>query len=407
MEYKQTALKVLVLSRNYPNNIDPYSAIWVKHWVSYTSRICDIRVVAPVPYCPPLPGFIGQSHFRNIVRYESNDNVNIYHPRFFTGPGYSLHEFESEFYYWSIVNFVDNLRKDFPFDLIHAHFGYPDGVVAARLGHRYGVPFIISEHALWRPWMDDFPRACRKAVWASRESSFHIVASRSNMDSIVYFTGKTDNLRLIPIGVDTSIFFHDPIKHKRDPDQIIFVGFINYTKGIDILLQAMRLLVERRPTTKLVLVGGGFYQHKRLQAEEFRKMAGDMGLDKYVEFTGRKPHEEVADYMRKSAVLVLPSRRESFGSVLVEALACGTPVVATRCGGPEDIINEQVGYLVSKEDPQELASALEHVLNHHANYDAKKLSDYALNHFSWEHIAHQTIDLYHEALEPVSAVRID
>ena len=91
-------------------------------------------------------------------------------------------------------------------------------------------------------------------------------------------------------------------------------------------------------------------------------------------------------------------RAESFGSVLVEALACGTPVVATRCGGPEDIVTEAVGMLVPKEDSEALADAFQAVLDHPERYDPARLRAYAVESFSWERIARQTVALYQEAV---------
>jgi glycosyltransferase involved in cell wall biosynthesis len=102
--------------------------------------------------------------------------------------------------------------------------------------------------------------------------------------------------------------------------------------------------------------------------------------------------------MRRSAVCVLPSRRESFGAVLVEALACGTPVVATRCGGPEDVVHDGVGTLVPVEDEVALADGLKLVLSNGGSYDPCQLRSWALEHFSWESVGTATSDLYREAL---------
>jgi len=135
-----------------------------------------------------------------------------------------------------------------------------------------------------------------------------------------------------------------------------------------------------------------------LQAQCIQRLAHDLGLDAHVEFVGMKPPAEVARYMQESALLVLPSRRESFGSVLVEALACGTPVVATRCGGPEDIVNDSVGKLVSAENAEELANAIASVMNHRDRYVPLQLRQYALNRFSWPRLANWTMDLYRAAL---------
>src|SRR5260370_25664697 len=103
--------------------------------------------------------------------------------------------------------------------------------------------------------------------------------------------------------------------------------------------------------------------------------------------------------MQESGVLVLPSRRESSGMVLVEGIAGGTPVVATRCGGAEDIVNDKVGVLVPLEDPAALATGIADVIDHRDRYDREELHAYAVEKFSWERIAAKVMGLYAEAVK--------
>ena len=135
-----------------------------------------------------------------------------------------------------------------------------------------------------------------------------------------------------------------------------------------------------------------------LQEQELHEMAKKLGVENNVEFVGIKTPLEVAKYMRESALLVLPSRAETFGAVLIEALACGTPVVATRCGGTEDIVNDSVGKLVPKENAEALADAIVEVAAQRHNFNSVELRDYALTNFAWEQIARKTIDLYSKAI---------
>ncbi len=392
------SLKVLVLSRNYPNDVTPCLGLWVDGLVHHLRRFCEVRVMAPVPYCPPLPGFVEHTCFRPVRSRREVNGVEVWHPRFLTGPGYSLHSFEASLYYWGVHRQVEQLRREFPFDLLHAHFSYPDGVVAARLGRHYRVPVLITEHAPWLPWMERYPRVRRQAVWASGESVLLIAGSRYVRDTILHFTGEAERLRVIPIGVDGSVFT-PPLEGRRDPNQVLYVGRIHFVKGVDVLLRAMRRLINRRPKTRLVLVGGSFFRDYRLQEERLRRLARDLGLEGHVTFVGMRSQGEVAGHMRESALLVLPSRAESFGAVLVEALACGTPVVATRCGGPEDIVTEEVGTLVPAEDPEALASGIEGVLENRERYPPMRLRTYALERFAWERVARRTLDVYGEVLE--------
>jgi teichuronic acid biosynthesis glycosyltransferase TuaC len=389
--------KVLVLSRNYPNPVTPVLGLWVEGLVRHVAQFCEVKVVAPTPYCPPFPGLTNFTKFRSVEKKQIVDGVEVFHPRFLTGPGYSTYKFEGSAYYWSIRPQVDRLRRDFPFDLIHANFGYPDGVVAAKLAARYNVPFIITEHASWIPWMDNYPEARRQAVWAASQCAFHIAVSSFARQTIAHFTGDTKKLCVVPNGVDVNVFNLQTEGRQANPNQILYVGYMRHVKGIDVLLKAMSRLVREKPDLKLVLVGGGIYRDSQNQEMKLRQLVQKLGIEKNVEFAGIKTPAEVARYMRESALLVLPSRTETFGAVLVEALACGTPVVATACGGPEDIVNESVGRLVPKEDPETLANAIIDVLTHRLQFNSTELRKYVLNNFAWERIALQTVELYSKA----------
>jgi glycosyltransferase involved in cell wall biosynthesis len=395
---KNSVPKVLVLSRNYPNRVTPILGLWVESFVSHASRLCEIKVIAPTPYCPPFPGLKGFTRFRSIERALDSNGVDVYHPRFLTGPGYTTYNIESSLYYWSIRHYIDQLRDKFRFDLIHANFGYPDGVVAAKLADRYKVPFVITEHASWKPWMDNYPKVHRQAVWAAERSAFHIAVSRFARETIAYYTGDSKRLRIVPNGVDIDIFTPRTNGESVDPNQILYVGFMRHVKGVDVLLRAMQQLVKHNSKLKLVLVGGGIYRHSQAQELDLRQMAHELGVSEHVSFVGIKSRKEVAKYMRQSSLLVLPSRTETFGAVLVEALACGTPVVATTCGGTVDIVNRDVGRLVPKENAGELARAIQEVISERGKFDPAALRDYAVKNFSWEQIARRTVDLYGEAL---------
>jgi len=405
MSHSGDRLKILVLSRNYPNNVLEGLGLWVKRLVCTSAQYCDITVISPVPYVPPLPLPQYYGRFRQIPKTSSSDGIRVFYPRFLVGPGKMFHYTEAVMYYFAIRSLVSRLRTTFPFDLIHAHFPVPDGLVASWLGRQYHVPVIITEHSLWRPGrMEQQPIMRCQAMRAVRGSTFQVAVSRAVKDSIVHFTGEPEKVRVISNGVDGNMFVPVQPGETRDLNQILYVGFLNFNKGIDLLLHAMRELTQRRPQLKLVLVGGSFYRNTRVQADQLKAMAHDFGLDQCVVFVGNQPPSEVARYMRESALLVLPSRGESFGSVLVEAMACGTPVVATRCGGPEDIIDESDGALVPQEDATALAKGIEQVLERRDHYRPDELRRRALERFSWDRVAVQTIQLYQEAIRTAEAM---
>ena len=392
-------INVLVLSRNYPNAVLPLIGPWVQQWAKFTLSECQVRAVAPVPYYPRfLPGPVEFRRFSQIPSQELADGIEVSHPRFFTGPGYSTHTLDADAYFLGVRKTIDRLWREQPFDLIHAHFIYPDGVAGARLAQRYDVPLVVTEHAFWHPWLDQYPRVRRQAVGAAKTIAFHIAVSQSVRRSISRFTGENERLRVIPVGVNIERFTPLPDGEKPDPHSILFVGRIHETKGVDVLLRAMRLLADRNPAVRLSLVGGSFYRPTQIREERLKHMAEELGLSEHVRFLGIQSPDQVAETMRRSSLLVLPSRRETLGAVLIEALACGIPVVATRCGGPEDVVNDSVGMLVPNEDPSSLADAMEIVLKQREEYDPRVLRQYAAERFSWQTVAAQTIDLYRSAL---------
>jgi glycosyltransferase involved in cell wall biosynthesis len=391
--------RALVLSREYPNDIAEFVGMWVERLVRSSATLCQPRVIAPVPYAPPLPVSDYYRQFRRIDSRETRNGVEVVRPRFLIGPGQALRGAEAASYYASARRVADRLHEEVGFDLIHAHFTYPDGVAAVQLGKRYGVPTVITEHAPWGPWLERQPLIRRQMLFAGDKVSAHIAVSRAVRKQIAHHTGRPDKVRVVPVGVDGREFPLANGHHKRDPDQILYVGHINTVKGVDTLLAAMKILLRHRPSAKLVLIGGTFYRAKQRLADGMVALARDLGLNGQVQFLGARKPADIARYMHESSVLVLPSRSESFGCVLVEALACGTPVVATRCGGPEDIVHDGVGRLVAPEDETVLAAAILDVLSRREEFDPARLRAYALENFSWERVAEQTVDVYHDLLE--------
>src|SRR5437762_6351467 len=181
--------KVLYLSRIYPNAAIPRLGVWIEGLVRHSQDKWDTLVVAPVPYCPPIP-FLPENYrrFRRVPLHSRAGTADIVHPRVATPPGGRLRRLEGNLLLRSVDRHVKELSKSFRFDLIHAHFTYPDGWVAAKLGERYGVPVIITEHASWRGWAEHEPEILRRARWAVEHCAAHVsvgTALRAEMQEVV------------------------------------------------------------------------------------------------------------------------------------------------------------------------------------------------------------------------------
>jgi glycosyltransferase involved in cell wall biosynthesis len=392
-------MRVLYIARNFPNPVLPRVGMWTERMLRVCQDACEFKVISPVPYFPPLPGLTDYARFRKIERSRWDRAVEIFHPRFLIAPGQWFHSLEASAQYLTAVRVADRIRRDFRFELIHSHMTFPDGVVAMRLGHRYGVPVVISEHVMWRPWMDNYPRVRRQAVSAAQRCALHLPVSVAARDSIVHFCGESRRLRVLPNVVDGATFTLGVNGTRPEPNRLLFVGSMRKVKGVDVLLKAVRLLIDRGRDVQLAIIGESFYEGHRRDEAMFRRITSELRLDDRVAYLGGKEPAELAKEIQRSALLVLPSRRESFGAVLVEALACGIPVVATACGGTEDIVNDRVGILVPPEDPEALAHGIEMVLDRRDTYDPQKLRAYALESFGSSVIGPRIVDLYREAVE--------
>lgn len=370
--------RVLVLARNYPNNAFPTLGLWTERLVAASSAVAHPTVIAPVPYAPPLLPTASMRRFRSVERSGSRGGITVHHPRVAAGPGQLLHSFDARLGYPTIRRAILELHRADPFDLIHAHFIYPEGVMAARLGAELGIPVVSSEHAMWRPWLDRHPSVLRQVERALPRVARITAVSGALRDSIRALFGDAVPVDVIPNVVDEQIFDVSD-DELRDPHHLLFVGLIRHVKGLDVLIRALGHLITDFPELHLSVAGGSFYRAYERDAADVRALVKALGLNDSVRFLGEVAPEGVAALMRQSALLVVPSRRETFSLVTAEALACGTPVVATRCGGPEEIITPDAGELADVDDAASLAAAIESALGR--SFDRAALRRYAVDRF--------------------------
>jgi glycosyltransferase involved in cell wall biosynthesis len=376
----------------------PTLGIWAQRQTQALARLCPVTVIAPSPYYPPMPGPENLTRFRRVARVREEGGARVHHPRFLAGPGHSTYALEGLTQYAAAVRAIERNALRGGFDLVHAHFSYADGVAAALLARRYKVPFVVTEHSLLRPWLDEFPLIQRQVRWALARAAGIVGVSRAVARTIDAVMLRGMAAPHIPVGVDGEQF---PLKAARTwgaEERVLFVGWLRRVKGVDNLLRAMVHLRKRRPQVRLQIIGSGFFAHGEAAEDELHSLAASCGLQECVQFRPFQPPQEVARLMRESDVVVLPSRRESCGSVLIEALASGTPVVATRCGGPEDTVTAEVGMLAPVDDPERLADCMHDVLERRQQYDPARLRDYALRNFSWDVLAQRYLQIYERAL---------
>jgi glycosyltransferase involved in cell wall biosynthesis len=384
--------RVLVLARNYPNNAFPTLGLWTERLVTASSAVAEPTVVAPVPYAPPFAPLASMRRFRAVERVSTDAGITVHHPRVPAGPGQLLHAFDAQLGRGALRKAIVSLHRVEPFDVIHSHFIYPEGVIASRIGAELGLPVVSSEHAMWRPWLDRHPSVRRQVERALPGIARVTAVSEALRSSIRELFGDAVPVDVIPNVVDEQIFVLPRPDEPRDPNHLLFVGLIRRVKGLDVLIRALGHLMPEFPDLRLSVAGGSFYRAYERDAAEVRSLVEGLGLRDRVQFLGEVAPADVAALMRRSALLIVPSRRETFSLVTAEALACGTAVVATRCGGPEEIITPETGELAEVDDAASLAIAAQRALGR--SFDGASLRRYAVDRFGTAAAAQRLGALY-------------
>jgi glycosyltransferase involved in cell wall biosynthesis len=297
-------------------------------------------------------------------------------------------------YLWSVFRVFRHITAhSFRPHIIHAHI-YDAGVPAVLIGRLYHIPVVISEHYTGFPRRLLSQTSILKARFAFSWAKLVLPVSRALQGGIEGY-GIHARFQVVPNVVDTSLFFPRTDKPSEDTQKrILFVGLLDssHKKGVPYLLQALAQLRQERDDWHLDIVGDGPVR------AEYEQLARKLGIAKKVTFHGLKSKQEVAEFMRHADLFVLPSVYETFSVVAAEALATGTPVLATRCGGPEEFVAENVGMIVPPGDSEALYKGLNYMLDHLECYSRSEISSYAAERFSPERIGKQLHTVYEASL---------
>jgi glycosyltransferase involved in cell wall biosynthesis len=303
------------------------------------------------------------------------------------------------------ANFVEAEKIHGKVDLIHAHVGFPAGWIAWQLARRFRRPFVITEH--WSIFMAasatirafPFPsRAFLKADGSLAQrliapflASARNVAVSPALAHAMASVGVT-SVTVIPNLVDEERFLAGP--PARSTDDFVFFSLCSLEagKGIDDLLKAAERAMAELPRMRLV-IGGDGSMRGALEA-----LAGRLGISERVNWLGRVDPAVTPGLYQNCDAFILASRAETFGVVYVEALACGKPVIATRCGGPESIVHEGNGLLVPIGDVPAIASAMLKMARNPDRYRAEEVRCDFMEHFSRPAVVRQLLALYRSVL---------
>jgi glycosyltransferase involved in cell wall biosynthesis len=300
--------------------------------------------------------------------------VEIIFPRVPGSIEYLTHAYDARLALPSVRRAAVRTHRERPFDLIHAHFIYPDGVVASQIGRDLGVPVMTSEHSFWTPWLDDMPSVGQQVKAALPGIDLVAPVSSFLKDAVTRYAGdRIGAMTVLPNVLDDEIFHPDG--GPRDPNELLFVGLIRKFKRLDVLLRALAEVREQRPNIRLRILSAKALNYAA-DRREIEALIDELGLRPALTIVERADASAVAEAMRRCSLVVVSSGkgRETFCSVAAEALACGTPLVTTRCGGPEEFVGPEDGVMVEPDNPAALAAGILSALDRRREFGETEIS---------------------------------
>jgi glycosyltransferase involved in cell wall biosynthesis len=334
-------------------------------------------VVAPVPWFPWTHPIFGEyATFARVPRHEVRGGIEVSHPRFPLVPRFGMAT-APFLMAAAAAGTVQRLVTQECIDLIDAHYFYPDGVAAALLATRLGRPFVVTARGTDVSLIPRYRWPRRLIRWAAERAAAIITVCQALKDALVDLGVPADKITVLRNGVDLELF--RPVERDRARSQLQFtrttllsVGHLIERKGHHIAIEAMVDL----PDADLVIVGDGQMEGA------LRALAQARGVSARVRFVGPVPQDRLKEYYSAADALVLASSREGWANVLLESMACGTPVIATRIWGTPEVVQvAEAGVLMTDRTPQALTMAFRRLF---AAYPDRGQTRRYAERFSWD-----------------------
>lgn len=372
------AFRLLIVSNLFADPFNPSRGTYNQEQFGRLAKAMDLTVLVPVSWLAVLRHPLAYRRLKReaVARWPCADYVVYW---YLPGIGRRLH---------AASLFLSLLLQRFPtlflrhWDCVLGSWGYPDAVAACALAALRRTPFVAKVHGTDINGFTREPARRAQIRWALNRAR-HVVAVsaalRARLTEIGVDPARTS---VLYNGVDMRRFLPLPQRESKlalgytaETRLLLFIGNVQRSKGCANLLEAFARLASRLPALRLVYVGPG------PQVAELTARAGALGLAERVDFAGRKAHDELAPWFCAADLFCLPSHSEGVPNVILEAMACGTPVVATDVGGVAEVLPDHAGLLVPPQDVPALAAALFTALGR--SWDRARLIEHAAG-FQWE-----------------------
>ncbi|KDM90749.1 glycosyltransferase family 4 protein [Photobacterium galatheae] len=396
-------MKILTISTLYPNAVNPRHGIFVETRLRQLKKhYPDIRltVIAPVPWFPLSHPIFGRySEFASVPLTENRFGIQVYHPRYLVIPKIGMYLTPTTLAYTLKKQIRKMMQQGFDFDLIDGHYYYPDGVAITEAAKTFNKPFTVTARGTDINLLPTYPSA-RKRIQQVMTASHHNLAVCDALRTAMIDLGAEPNrVSTLRNGVDLDLFsFNDEEQQQLlrkalglplNIPIVLSVGLLIERKGHHLVIEALRQL----PTALLLIAGSG-PQKKTLSV-----LARKYGVTDRVRFLGRLSQEELSAYYGAASVLTLASDREGWANVLLESMACGTPVVATNIWGTPEVVRQpRAGKLVER-DALAIAKGIQQLLDN--PFPRAATRQYA-EQFDWSATSEGQYQLFNQLIRKTS-----
>jgi glycosyltransferase involved in cell wall biosynthesis len=368
-------MNILLLTHSYPEKYQKWRGVFIQEQVKALSSEHSIIVV----YFK-----VNYSHFAPFAKYSFTKSLSGNVTEYEVTISRSLPVITQLKYLLNTYDFINTeILKQKKIDIIHSHLSYPAGLLGTIIQKRKNIPNVLTEHT----WIKKYFRSrihklC--VLYALRNSRAIVSVSKALKDDIVSYCDR--EITVIPNVIDVDKFKISKFKKSKSLNIGLLGGLGNFRKGLDILIKSIPLLKDM--DIMLHIGGSG------ILLEQYKQLARELDVYEKCSFYGELAPSEIIDFYSYLDIYVLASRDETFGVVVVEAMA-----IATKCGGPEEIITEETGLLIDKENPDELAKAIVYISENIENYNQEQIIQYARDHYGQEAFVHRINKLYQDLLK--------
>ena len=381
----------ICFAKLFPNPAEPFRGLFVADQIRATRDQVNWSVIAPVPWVPQA---VARAFGKPYVKGDDDfEGVTVARTRHAVLPRRVLYSTVADSMAYSSAKAFSRAVVEVDAKFVHGHELYPAGAAARRLASKAGLPYVATLHGSDLYLNLDTPAWRREIRRTAADAAAVIcVGQRLALDAVR--TIGLDPARAVVIGntYDTRLFGYVERPAHPGPVRLLSVGRLSPEKGHEVLLRAFASLVQAGMNAELTLVGGG------VLGASLRERAVALGVVERVRFTGVIVGAALAEEYARADLFVLPSLSEGFGVSVVEAMATGLPVVATRSGGPDDIVQKATGVLVPAGDADAFADGLTLALASLADFDRVAIAASASARFSPQAVGTALVRVYREVL---------